>query len=285
MAGNLQPFGADHMTNLETTQKGISAAVLKNVAVLTMTIDHVTAFILKAYLNDIGVASVYTNTWYWLGRVIGRIAFVLYAFMIAEGALRTRNKLKYALRLLALAVISIVPHSYVNVGKFFNPKDLNIFFLLFAGLIAIYAWEWLKDHISRKSVSVVLRLLSTAAICAVSELCHFEYGLMGILLILVFYIYRYDFPKLAFACFLVTSIGYMIHVLALNGPILWISHHSDHLIEDLMRTDRIQIWGLLGLPFIYFYNGSKGRQLPKWFYYLYYPVHLGIIGLILYLWK
>ena len=273
------------MTNLETTHKGISAAVLKNVAVLTMTIDHVTALLLKEYLYGIGVTSLYTNTWYLLGRIIGRIAFVLYAFMIAEGALKTRNKLNYALRLLALAVISIIPHSYVNARKLFNPKDLNIFFLLFAGLIAIYAWEWLKDHIAQKSVSVILRLLSTAAICAVAEVCHFEYGLMGVLLILVFYIYRYDFPKLALAGFLVSSIGYMAHVLAINGPVTWISRHSVHLIEDLMRTDRIQIWGVLGFPFIYFYNGSKGRQLPKWFYYLYYPVHLGIIGLILYLWK
>jgi len=267
---------------LETSvRRGISAAVLKNVAVLTMTIDHVTAFLLKKYLQSQGVLRLYDSFWYTLGRDIGRIAFVLYAFMIAEGAYRTHNKGKYALRLLILAVISIVPHSYCNIGKPFNPEDRNIFFLLLLGLLTIYAWEWLRDHIGQAGVSVLLRGLLLVASCAVSELLKFEYGLMGILLILVFHIYRYDLRKTVIAGALVTTVGYMIHVIVYSGAVHWITSHSNHLLESLLNADRVQVFGVLALPLIYFYNGRKGRQFSKWFYYLYYPAHLGIIAVIL----
>ncbi|MBQ9030864.1 MAG: hypothetical protein IJ106_05355 [Parasporobacterium sp.] len=268
---------------METTRKGLSAAVLKNIAVITMTIDHVTAFLLKAYLYQQGNLNVYSNDWYVLGRVIGRIAFVLYAFMIAEGALKTRNKIKYAGRLLALAVISVVPYSYVNTGRVLDFETQNIFFLLFLGLITLYAWEWLERRIGSKILSMALRILAAAAACAISEVLHFEYGMMGILLILVFYLWRYEFPKLALAGALVMTVGYIAHVLVMNGAVNWISRHSATLINDLMRTDRIQVFGLLAFPLIFLYNGKKGRQLPKMFYYLFYPVHLGIIALILYL--
>lgn len=267
---------------METTNtRGISAAVLKNIAVLTMTIDHATAFLLKHYLFSHGTMSLYSNLWYCLGRGIGRIAFVLYAFMLAEGAYRTGNKTKYALRLLALAVISVIPHSYCNIGKLFNPDDMNIFFLLFLGLLTIYAWDWIKKQTLQKGLSVLARILLTAAACAVAEVLKFEYGLMGILLILVFHVFRYDFPKLAVAGALVLTIGYMVHAVVSYDPVGWINSHSSNLIPSLIRTDSVQVYGVLALPLIYFYNGRKGRQLSKWFYYLYYPVHLGIIALIL----
>ena len=246
-----------------------------------MTIDHVTAFFLKRYLMSQGVMRLYDNFWYLLGRDIGRIAFVLYAFMLAEGAYKTSDKGKYALRLLALAIISIVPHSYCNVGRPFDLKNMNIFFLLFLGLITIYAWDWLKDQISRVSLSVLLRILLLAASCAVSELLKFEYGLMGILLILVFHVYRFDLRKLIIGGVLVTSVGYMVHSVVHTGVVSWINSHSGRLLESFISTDRVQIFGVLALPFIAFYNGRKGRQLSKWFYYLYYPVHLGIIALVL----
>ena len=266
-----------------TGRKGISEAVLKNIAVITMTIDHVTAFILKAYLNSQGIINVYTSDLYTIGRVIGRIAFVLYAFMIAEGAVRTRNRWKYAARLLLLAVISIIPHSYVNAKKLFNPDDLNIFFLLFLGLLTIYAWDWLKQQIKKGGLSVLLRVLAAAAACVIAMVCHIEYGMMGILLILVFYIWHYDFRKLAVSGFLVLSVGYMANVILTHNAPRWIELHSSNLVMSILNTDRIQIFGLLAFPLIWLYNGSKGKQLPKAFYYLFYPVHLGIIALILYL--
>lgn len=268
---------------METAGKrGLSEAVLKNIAVITMTIDHVTAFLLKEYLNSQGIMNLYTSDLYTVGRVIGRIAFVLYAFMLAEGAYRTKSRWKYALRLLILAVVSIIPHSYVNARKLFNPADMNIFFLLFLGLVTIYAFDWLRDNVKNKGASVLLRILTAAASCIVAMVFHFEYGMMGILLILVFYLFRYDFRKMFLFGFLVMSVGYMANVVFTHGGIAWINNHSHNLLMSLLNTDKIQIFGMLAFPLIGFYNGEKGRQLPKAFYYLFYPVHLGIIALILY---
>ena len=265
---------------MNNSSRGISAAVLKNVALLTMTLDHVTGVVFAAYLRTQGVHSLYSSDLYTLGRVIGRIAFVLYAFMIAEGAYKTRNKAKYAGRLLLLAVISIVPHSYAMAGKWFNPSDMNIFFLLFTGLITIYAYQWMKDNIDNKFLSILCRILLTAAASFVSIKLHFEYGMMGILLILTFYIFRDSFVKTAIFGVLVMSVGYMAHVILQTDVISWFANHSDNLIQSLINIDKIQIYGLLAFPLIYFYNGQKGRQLPKYFYYLFYPVHLGILAII-----
>lgn len=266
-----------------TRRRGLSAAALKNIAIITMTIDHVAALLLKEYLRTQGVSQLYSNDFYVLGRVIGRIAFVLYAFMIAEGAARTHNKRNYAVRLLALALISVVPHSYANTGRWFNKNSLNIFFLLFLGLLTIYAWQWLKDHISSGILCLLLQILAVVAASCIALVCNFEYGMMGILLILVFYVFRDNFPKMALFVTLVMSVGYMANVILNNNPVLWIQKHSSNLIPAILNTDKIQIFGLLALPLIYLYNGEKGRQLPKPFYYFYYPVHLGIIGLIIYL--
>ncbi|MCF0230167.1 MAG: hypothetical protein HUJ76_10825 [Parasporobacterium sp.] len=263
-----------------SAKKGLSAAVLKNIAVITMTLDHVTAFILKAYLVSNGMTRYYNNEWYALGRYIGRIAFVLYAFMLAEGAMKTRSKVKYAARLLALAVISIVPHSYVQTGKLFNPDDLNIFFPLFLGLITIYAYQWLKDKLEQPVLSFVGRLALVAASCAVAVLLKFEYGLMGILLMLVCYIFRYDRRKMVLGIFLVNTAGYMLNVVVRSGAVQWFERNSGNIIPALINTDRTQLFGILAIPLILMYNGEKGRQLPKAFYYFYYPVHLGIIALI-----
>ncbi len=265
---------------MNNSSKGISAAVLKNIALLTMTLDHITGVVYAAYLRTQGVYSIYSNDLYVLGRVIGRIAFVLYAFMIAEGAFKTKNKAKYAGRLLLLAAISIVPHSYAMAGVWFNPSDMNIFFLLFTGLITIYGYQWLKDNIRNGFLSVLCRLILVAVACFVSMKLHFEYGMMGILLILTFYIFRDSFVKTAICGTLVMSIGYMAHVILQTDVVNWFSRHSDNLMQSLISIDRIQIYGLLAFPLIYFYNGQKGRQLPKYFYYFFYPVHLGILAII-----
>lgn len=267
------------------TNKGLSAAALKNIAVVTMTIDHVTAFLLKMYLRSQGVASLYSNDWYTLGRVVGRIAFVIYAFMLAEGALKTKNKVKYALRLLILAVVSVVPHSMAGSQKWFDPTDLNIFFLLFTGLITIYAYQFIKEKVRLTWASVILRLIVIAAACTISTVLKFEYGLMGILLIMVFYIFRYNFYLTAVFGTIVMSAGYMLNIIAKAGFVSWWTSNSGHLLRSLWNADKIQFWGILALPLIFFYNGQKGKQLPKWFYYFFYPVHLGIIALIVYLAK
>ena len=259
---------------------GLSAAVLKNIALITMLIDHATAILLKAYLYDIGVHNVYSSTWYWIGRIIGRIAFVLYAFLIAEGAVYTKNRLKYALRLLALGIISIIPRNFADGTELFKFSCKNIFFLLTLGVLTIIAWDFLKEKIKSGAASVILRILLLAASCTVAKVCQIEYGLMGILLIMAFYIFRGKMWQMLVSVTLVMTLGYMLNSLVGYNIPAWFSNNQGHIIASLWSLDRVQVHGLLALPFICLYNGEKGRQFSKWFYYLFYPVHLAILGFI-----
>ena len=151
-------------------KKGISASVLKNVALITMTIDHFGAHVLVEILKLNHVPNVYNDPRYILTRAIGRIAFILYAFMIAEGAYKTRDRMRYASRLLICGIISIVPYSLCNSEKWFMTSSMNIFFLLFLGVVTIYAYDWLKEKISGKFLLVLARLAVVALSCYISGL-------------------------------------------------------------------------------------------------------------------
>ena len=82
-----------------TQRRTISAAVLKNAAIVLMFINH---FSVGWYRYVIGRADWYYNfQWY-----LTRPAFILFAFMIAEGMVYTRSREKYMLRLLSMGIVS-----------------------------------------------------------------------------------------------------------------------------------------------------------------------------------
>ncbi|MDR2899669.1 MAG: conjugal transfer protein TraX, partial [Clostridiales bacterium] len=108
----------------------MSSFILKLIAVMTMTIDHIGIIAQHTPYTSLG----------WAMRHVGRTAFVMYAFMIGEGCRNTRNKAKYLLRLLIFAVISELPFDFftLNAGKprfapveFIDFTHQNIFFTLF----------------------------------------------------------------------------------------------------------------------------------------------------------
>ena len=74
-------------------------------------------------------------------RLVGRVAFPLFAFMIAEGAAHTRDRRRYALRLLLLAVISEIPFDLVAGGTWLFPADQNTVFTLLLGLLAVWVGD------------------------------------------------------------------------------------------------------------------------------------------------
>lgn len=95
-------------TDSSLLRKDLNATTLKIIAVITMLIDHI-AYVLQIYS--------YSYSTYHIMRIIGRIAFPIFAFMIAEGAKHTRDIRKYLLRLLIFAFISEVPFDLAFDGK------------------------------------------------------------------------------------------------------------------------------------------------------------------------
>ena len=98
----------------------LSGSWLKIIATAAMLIDHVTFVFLSRTPVVLFTLFGRTLTLYALLRGIGRIAFPIYAFLITEGYLHTRNKEKYGLRLLIFAVISEICWDLERSGRLFN---------------------------------------------------------------------------------------------------------------------------------------------------------------------
>lgn len=272
-----------------------SGSVLKTAAVATMLIDHVGAGLLYYMIMlsrlpfnlDAGSAFVI----YRIMRLIGRCAFPIYCFLLVEGLLHSKNRLKYSLRLLAFAVISEIPFDLAlfaecDFSDILNPFEVfvnsrqkmlshqNVFFTLLTGLIVIWLCDFFhtlaknfllkrvqikKDYSGKYTVPVYLAatLLSFSAIfagCALAGIIHCDYGYGGILLISVFYLLRKS------------------RALAGISGYACISWYNPS-----------EIFALPGFILILLYNGKRGfikSNTAKYFFYAFYPAHLIIIYLI-----
>ncbi|MCM1253625.1 MAG: conjugal transfer protein TraX [Clostridium sp.] len=244
-------------------QYSISSSVLKHIAYLSMLIDHFSVVVFLAYIQwkstqglDVGVES----EWYSTGRAIGRIAFVLFAFMAAEGFVHTHSRKNYLLRLGLFALISEIPFDLAIYGKLYEPDGQNVYFTLFLGVAALVFLKKLKGH-------RFLQAVSTLLCCVGAAILKTDYMFMGVLLIVVFYLYRRSFAAQCFMGSIVIYFGivlvYMVRHLGAGLP-----------ITIFLESGMSELYGLAAFVLIYFYDRRKGRQLPKVCYYLFYPLHL-----------
>lgn len=240
---------------MRAERKTVSAAVLKHTALVLMFINH---FFVCLHLSNAGLSDwLYNFQWY-----LTRPAFVLFAFLISEGMRHTRSRKKYLLRLLGTAVLSEYFYDIMLGGRFPYWGAQNILFTLFLGTLAICLLDRFKNRPVPAAIFTVL-LLAFASLALV------DYGLMGISLILVFYYLR-ERKSLMFAA---------------AGTVLFVLWFAQGLVYDLqafstpdlavcLHAALQETFGMLAFPLLAMYNGEKGRQLPQWFYYFFYPGHL-----------
>ena len=116
----------------------------------------------------------------WIMRAVGRLAFPIFAFLLVEGYRYTSDIRKYFIRLFLFALISEVPFDLVTTGRLFDMQKQNIFFTLAAGLIVLYLGKVAKWNQMGAVIGIVV-------IMVVAEALHFDYGIAGILLIVLMY--------------------------------------------------------------------------------------------------
>ena len=211
--------------------KIFSGSVLKMIAIVSMTLDHV-GYIIADPRISLPL------------RIAGRLAFPLYAFLLSEGYSHTGNLRRYALSLLALAIISEVPYDLLFHGEAFHPGQQNIMFTLLLGLGAIRIWNisgqrWLWKTLGCSSAIFLGWVLNV------------DYGCYGIALPLIFHFLRDRKPWDAAAGAVLSAATKNIHQAAAAIPIM-------------------------------LYNGQRGfiKGGLKWAFYAYYPVHICIILLL-----
>jgi hypothetical protein len=166
-------------------KKGISGAVLKWIAIVTMIIDH---FAVAIYWNLPECSYMV----YDVMRKIGRISFPIYCFLLVEGFFHTRNLKKYILNCLIFAVISEIPFDLAVYGRFVYIYGQNVYFTLVLGLIAIGVLDKFKYKYDTKYL--FYRLVVIAAFAWLGQVLEVDYHWKGILFIIMFY-YCYNIEK------------------------------------------------------------------------------------------
>lgn len=235
--------------------KVVNRDILKLMAMLFMLLDHMWATIIPG------------NQWM---TFVGRMAFPIFAFQIAEGFYYTSDFKKYAKRLLIFAIISEIPFNLFYGGSFLYPFHQNVLFTLLLGLIAIrYLDKFVKERTFKNGSLAVLILLAATAVAAVGFT---DYGAMGVLTVVVFYIFK----NRPFSWLFQLISLFLLNVYFFNGMFIPIE------IFGKVYEFQTQGFAILALIPIYLYNGRKGSggNFLKYGMYIFYPLHMLILYLI-----
>jgi hypothetical protein len=160
----------------------LSGSALKLLAVIFMIIDHIAvAFLSK---NPILLFTVGSKafTLYHIMRYIGRLAFPLFAFLLVEGFLHTKNRKAYGQNLLIFALISEIPWNLFRSGTW-HFSGQNIFFTLFLGFLGLLVLEKFKDKPTKQVLLLLLGFI-------LSIVLRVDYLAGGYVFILLLYILR-----------------------------------------------------------------------------------------------
>lgn len=216
---------------------GFSGSALKVIAMISMVIDHI-----ALYLMEHGTVLYETM------RCIGRIAFPVFAFLIAEGFIHTRSRYRYFFTLLGFAVISEIPWYLLNGAD----GTHNVMFTLAFGVATLMVLENLLQ------CSMVLGFLWTLGMSGLASWLGVDYEWRGILDIVIFYLfngYGHSFPysrDMQFFCTFALMIHYGV------------------------------IGAIMACMILYVYNGTRGfvqGSIAKYGFYAFYPVHLLFISM------
>ena len=237
----------------------LSTFQLHIIAMLLMLCDHVWAALLPEQE--------------WL-TCLGRAAFPIFAFLIAEGVRQTKNLKAYMLRLLILACLSEIPFDLLYSGIPIYPYHQNVIWTLLIGLVAMAILESARQNDPKLNHGLWMTggLAVTAIAVLAAQVTMTDYYGYGILTIMLFYATRKQtWPSR------IKLIGmYVINVEMLGGLCYQI-----HLASQTIEIQQ-QAFALLALIPIWLYQGRQGlhNEAVKTVFYGFYPAHMLVLAAI-----
>ncbi len=216
----------------------MSSFVLKLIGIISMLCDHIGfAFYNPSFL-----------------RVIGRVAFPIFAFQAVIGYEHTKDVKKHLIKMIIFAFISQIPFSllYITLKQ---PFTLNVMFTIILGLFSII----LFNKINNRIICFIVLLL----IGCLGSIIRVDYGIFGIVTIFLFYYFKNNKIKMFFYFSITFLIRYLLHIIFID-PIYYLL---------------ILLGTLTAFIPISLYNKKEGIK-TKYLFYLFYPLHLLIIYLI-----
>jgi len=239
------------MTEADQRSSGLSfdSSQMKLLACALMVVDHIGII----FFPDVTVL-----------RMIGRTVFPLFAYLIAEGFRHTRDVTGYLGRLSLFALASQAVYHFAFRYPF--PQG-NVLFTLAVGLYGLYVYEKTKS------------VWSVAFLGLACEVGHTSYGMPGVLLMLAIHINFDDLKKMALWVFPV------LVLISIRGILWsWATNPAYELdwagIWTHSKASVVEPFGVAFLFFVARYNHQLGKHKMKYFFYLFYPVHLGLLGLL-----
>lgn len=222
---------------IKSLPQGISSTMLKLIAIITMLIDHFGLVIYTA-------SPSYTKELYDIFRLIGRVSFPIFCFLLVEGFRHTKNEWHYAGRLLLFALISEIPFDFALHQTVFYPDRQNVFFTLFLALMGLIAIRhWSAPTLGNNCKKVI----AVTAVCAMGYVFKVDYKGYAVFYMILLYLFG-NYGKIWMEC-----IGVMGYAHEITAPLAFIPIH--------------------------FYNGKRGMKL-KYVFYIIYPGHLLLFGWI-----
>ncbi|MBD5478049.1 MAG: hypothetical protein HDR14_01975 [Lachnospiraceae bacterium] len=229
---------------------------IKYIVIIAMLIDHIAWGFVDAINPLLGGAMHF----------IGRLTGPTMAYFVGEGYRYTRNVGKYQQRLAAFALISWLPFVWFEYGRlpfYFEQGKLmfipvqSVIFTLFLGLTAIRLWESEKFGKPLKIIFIIL-------LCLLA--CIGDWAFMDVLGCLFVHVYR-DKPKAKWTAFTLTFLLPNVLITILSG------------LENMWFQFGVILVPLM-LYFLYNGQGGSRAKIHKWFFYLFYPAHLFVLGLL-----
>lgn len=228
--------------------KILNSNQLKIIAITAMTIDHLTWILFPGF----------QKVWYIiLFHIIGRITAPIMWFFIVEGYNHTRNLKKYIIRLFMCAIISHFAYCFA-FGISFIPQSV---FNSTTSIIWSLAWSVVLLAVFDSKINVPLKMFLLIFILLITYPS--DWKCISVVCIFFMNKYRGDLKK---QMIVMMSI---VLLFAITYFIFWDGVYGI-----------IQLFTCLSIPLLYLYNGERGKLNLKYLFYIYYPLHLVILGVI-----
>ncbi len=237
--------------------KILNGNALKLIAAASMLIDHIGYLLLPEVL---------------VLRIIGRIAFPIFAYMIAEGCKYTRHKLRYFLTVFTIGILCQIVNWALRLDPF-----LCVLLTFSVSILLIYALQWLKSLLASAGSTPLQKLLAFVFVLFVytgafllTLVLPFDYGFGGIMVAPFASLFAWrggDTPPEAMK----RLDNPTVHALMII-PALAI------ICADIGQPK--QLFSFISVFLLLFYSGKRGRVNLKYFFYIFYPLHLAVLGLI-----
>lgn len=241
------------------TKFGLNSNWLKLIAIISMTIDHV-AWALFPNFSTHPMAIIM--------HILGRIACPVFCYFIVQGYLHTKNFKKYFLRLIIFALISHVPYVLTSFNYIDYFSLIPCFYSIFnqTSVLWGFACGLLLIKINDSSLKPYAKILLSILICLVSFPA--DWSCVAPLIIFFMWAYKDNFKMQMMFMVLMVCTYVIVYLFALN------------IVYAIL-----QFGVILAIPLLYFYNGTRGsnktlNSIMKWFFYVYYPLHLLLLFLI-----